>query len=101
MNTSELIEFLALGQKDASDLLDEIDPKIKRQFKKACKDLANIVDKVRLTYPDTNIYVQEDQPLLLLGESHTNHIGRQPTPNREIEACSDSSLSGKIGGGAW
>ncbi|MCU4320609.1 hypothetical protein [Acinetobacter bereziniae] len=103
MNTEQLIEYLALGEKDASDLLNELDPKIEKKFLKACKDLSKIVDEVRKKYPDANIYVQEDTPLLLLGDSHSKHtsINNGGDAQREMEACGSLDLIGKIDGGGW
>lgn len=98
MNTDQLIEYLSLGEKDACDLLNELDPKIKKRFLKACKDLSKIVDDVRTKYPDANIYVQEDSPLLLLGDSHTISNG---ISHQEMVACDSSALVGKIDGGGW
>jgi hypothetical protein len=99
MNSEQLIEYLALGEKDANDLLNELDPKIEKKFLKACKDLSKIVDEVRKKYPDANIYVQEDTPILLIGNSHSmDSIG---TAYPEMEACSSHALIGKIDGGGW
>lgn len=103
MNTNELVEYLALGEKDANDLLYELNPKLEKRFQKACKELAKIVDEIRVQYPDANIYVQEDTPLLLLGHSHSEHtaINNGGDPLRQMEACNSLELVGKIDGGGW
>lgn len=103
MNTKELIDYLALGEKDANDLLYELNPKLEKRFAKACKDLAKIVDEVRVKYPDANIYVQEDTPLLLLGDSHSKHtiINNGGEALKQMEACGSLDLVGKIDGGGW
>lgn len=103
MDTEQLINYLASGDKNASELLDEIDPKLKKQFLKACKDLSKIVDRVRFYYPDANIYVQEDQPLLLLGKSHSKHKSSYITGKAQFEvvAVTSHDLIGKIDGGGW
>lgn len=105
MNTAQLINYLASSEKDANDLLYDLNPKLEKRFEKACKDLAKIVDEVRATYPDANIYVQEDTPLLLLGNSHhdecsttNSQFGR---PQTEMVAASSLDLVGKIDGGGW
>lgn len=99
MNSKQLIEYLALGDKTANDLLYELDPKLEKRFEKACKDLSKIVDDVRKVYPDANIYVQESTPLLLLGESHSMDV--KGTAYQEMEACGSLLLVGKIDGGGW
>lgn len=104
MDTEQLINYLASGDKNASELLDEIDPKLKKQFLKACKDLSKIVDRVRFYYPDANIYVQEDQPSLLLGCSHAKHKSTYMVGNEsqtEVVAVTSHELLGKIDGGGW
>lgn len=103
MNTQELIDYLALGEKDANDLLYELNPKLEKRFIKACKELSKIVDEVRTKFPDANIYVQEDTPLLLLGASHSEStsLNNGGFPQREMEACGSLDLVGKIDGGGW
>lgn len=103
MNTEQLVDYLALGENDANDLLHELNPKLEKRFLKACKDLAKIVDEVRVKYPDANIYLEEGTPLLLLGASHSKHTSTNNTgsPQREMEACSSLDLMGKIDGGGW
>lgn len=103
MNTNELVEYLALGEKDANDLLYELNPKLEKRFKKACKELAKIVDEIRVQYPDANIYVQEDTPILLLGNSHSKitSVHNGGVAQRQMEACNSLELVGKIDGGGW
>lgn len=98
MNTEQLIEYLASGEKDASELLDDINPRLKGRFLRACKNLAKIVDEVRGEYPDAFIYVQEDTPMLMLGNSHILKTGE---PLYELEACCSHVLHKKIDGGGW
>ncbi|WP_151711498.1 MULTISPECIES: hypothetical protein [Acinetobacter] len=103
MNSKQLVDYLALGEKGANDLLYELNPNLEKRFEKACKDLAKIVDEVRVKYPDANIYVQEDTPLLLLGDSHSKHtsINNGGESQRQMEACKSLALVGKIDGGGW
>lgn len=103
MDSKELIEYLALGEKDANDLLFDLNPKLEKLFEKACKDLAKIVDEVRVTYPDAKIYLQEDTPLLLLGDSHSKGsvAFNSGEPQTEMVAASSLDLIGKIDGGGW
>lgn len=103
MRTEELVEYLALGEKDASDLLDELNPNLNSRFQRACNSLAKIVDEVRKVYPDANIYLTNDTPNLLIGDSHTPssqmHNGGECL--FEMVAYSSNSLIGKIDGGDW
>lgn len=103
MNSEQLIDYLALGEKDANDLLYELNPKLEKRFLKACKDLAKIIDEVRVKYPDANIYVEEDRPLLLLGNSHSKHtnINDGAVAQMQMEACGSLDLIGMIDGGGW
>lgn len=48
MNSKQLVDYLALGEKGANDLLYELNPNLEKRFEKACKDLAKIVDEVRV-----------------------------------------------------
>lgn len=103
MNTEQLIEYLALGEKDANDLLNELNPKLKSRFQRALTTLEKIVDEVREVYPDANYYVNDDQVTLVLGHAHSSRSGVQPTSNLELVAdCArNGKLIGKIGGGGW
>lgn len=99
MNTQDLVKYFAEGEKDANELLNEINPNLSRRFKRACKDLAKIVDEVRTRYPEANIYVNDDVPALLLGDSH--ETSRDAPPQQEMVACESPALVGRIGGGGW
>lgn len=96
MNTQELIDYLALGEKDASQLIDEMNPKFKSRFLKAFKDLNKLIDEIRVKYPDANIYVEAGVPLLLIGSTHTSL-----SDNQEMEACCYYGIAQKIDGGGW
>lgn len=103
MNTELLINHIANSDQNANDLLNELNPKLEKRFIKACKELAKIVDEIREVYPDANIYVQEDQPLLLLGDSHTEstYIDNGGRSLKQMVAVASPDLYGKIDGGGW
>lgn len=103
MDSKQLVDYLAHGTRNANDLLYDLDPKLEKRFMKACKELAKIVDEVRVEYPDANIYVEEDTPLLLLGDSHSEHtpINNGGSAQMQMQACCSLDLVGKINGGGW
>lgn len=103
MDTKQLIEYLALDEKSAEVLLDEINPRLKSRFKRACSNLAKIVDEVREVYPDASIYLSNEIPSLILGEPFS---GGKPwnyyqDSNHQAVACESRILLGKIDCGEW
>lgn len=103
MKTNELIEYLSTGEKNSEELLNEINPRLKSRFKRACKSLSDIVDEIRKVYPDANIYLTNDVPNLLLGDSHTQSSQMYNGGEHlfEMVAFSSNELIGKIDGGDW
>jgi hypothetical protein len=103
MKTEALIEDIKHGGESASKRLDKIDPKLKRKFDSAIMKLQEVIADVMVVYPDANYYVQEDEVIIMLGDSHTallgtNNLGRA---NFSLNAYSSSQLTGRIGGGGW
>ncbi|MOA47443.1 hypothetical protein D3C78_1700810 [compost metagenome] len=70
MNTNELLEFINSGDTSAEDLLDGLNPKLKKKLKKIRSDLNEVITEVRSSYPDANYYVSDRSIHLMLGDSH-------------------------------
>ncbi|KOC58564.1 hypothetical protein WH47_09458 [Habropoda laboriosa] len=96
---STIVDYINLGEKDALHLLNDLNPKLKGRFLRACNSLAKVVDEVREFYPDANIYLTNDVPNLLLG--HPNAGQGQGLPQFEVVACSSNNLIRRIDGGDW
>jgi hypothetical protein len=99
MNTIELKDYLKNNKDDAFQLLMDIDPNLHKELDKALKKIRNIVLKVREKYPEANIYLDEDNLHLMLGDSH--NVNSSHKSNQELVAYSDSNLIGIINAGGW
>lgn len=99
LDTAKLKEIISETCLDGIDLLDAVDPKFKKRFEKACSDLSKVVSDMRKEFPDANIYVNDDQVVLMLG--HTHDKSKDIISNRELEALTSHKLLGKIDGGGW
>lgn len=103
MRTEELVEYLALGEKDASDLLDELNPNLNSRFQRACHSLAKIVDEIREVYPDANIYLSDEVLSLTLGFAFNGNTADDyyQYSNSQLVVCESHKLLGKIDSGDW
>lgn len=99
LDTETLKEIVTVTYLDGIDILDAVDPKIKKRFEKACTELSKVVSDMRKEFPDANIYVNDDQVVLMLGNTH--NILADGNSNRELEALTSHVLMGKIDGGGW
>ncbi|WP_202741505.1 hypothetical protein [Acinetobacter sp. 'aerobic (ED)'] len=95
----DVLSIIAEGEMDANDLLNSIDPKFARRFKRLNTDLSKLMDEVRRTFPDANYYVEDDQMLLLLGDSHADGYGQ--ASQQQLVAVDSEALRGQISGGGW
>lgn len=95
----EVLNIIAEGEMDANDLLNSIDPNFEKRFKRLSKSLEKLLDDVRETFPDANYYVEEDEVLLLLGDSHSDDYRNKS--QKQLVASSSDALRGQISGGGW
>uniref|UniRef100_A0AB39AC08 Uncharacterized protein n=2 Tax=unclassified Caudoviricetes TaxID=2788787 RepID=A0AB39AC08_9CAUD len=97
MNTEELKEIIAEGERDATDLLNERCPKLYRQFDKHADALAKLLKEVKEHFPDARYYTSGgDGFVLVLGETHS---GYNESPNNELVALTSTTLN--VQGGDW
>lgn len=103
MNTEELIQHLDENEDvSAEDLLNQLNPKLKSRFNRAITSLRKVVEEIREEYPDAQIYVDNDNVNLMLGETHTSvDADRIASPNDQLSAVHNTTLNGIIGGGGW
>lgn len=103
MKTSELVEYLALVEKNSEELLRNINPNLKSRFQRACNNLAKIVDEVREVYPDANIYLSDEVLSLTLGFAFNGNTADDyyQHSNSQLVACESHKLLGKIDSGDW
>lgn len=95
MTEQEILERLAQGDVDASDLLLEADPRLEKKFNALCKKIAKYLDEVKQYFPDATYYTASGGFHLLLGHSHTI----SGTPQEQLVALGATDV--QIGDGDW
>ncbi len=88
MNQKECLEYMAANHMDATELLDEDLPGIRRKFRARVKALAKVLEQVQDSFPDASLYTASGGLLLMLGESHDENGNAQ----RSLVAESASRL---------
>lgn len=97
MKTEELEQYLCENDITAKELLDTINPNLKKRFEKNCKQLSNFIDEIRQYYPDTIVFIEEDCPTLILGDPHD----KKGRPRNKLIVTSSIDLVSKIDCGMW
>lgn len=97
MKTTELEQYLNENGITAEELLDKINPNLKKRFERNCKQLSKIIDEIRQYYPDTIIFIEEDCPSLTLGDPHD----KNGMPRKKLIVASSLDLISKIDCGMW
>lgn len=81
----DVLDLLNDGEYDsANDFLCEEIPTMVRRMNKAVKKLADLLDEVKLTFPDATFYTASGGLCLMLGASHSN----DGDPQRDLIAMS-------------
>lgn len=98
MDTQELLEHIRSGGSKADELLYDLDPEIIKDVEKALKLLRKSMIKIKNVYQDASYYVEEDNFLIVLGNTHDGHRSKS---QQEVIAYESSELKCLISGGGW
>ena len=100
MNTDEVLKQIKEQDVSALDLINQYDPNLQMKFKKAMTALKQVIEDVRILYPDATFYVHDDCFCLMLGDSHSANECHKA--NFELVAFTDENkLAGAISGGGF
>lgn len=72
----------------ANEMLSERLPKIEKRMNRAVKNLADLLEEVKLTFPDATFYTASGGLCLMLGASHD----AKQNPQRELVALNYADI---------